>query len=918
MKQNIQKAFIFILCIALAVMSVACATEGGDQPDVSQDPNIRHYATEWSYNETSHWHACTDAGYTDLRIDEGTHTFSEEILTEATYTEKGRAKYTCSVCGYSYEADLGLKVDITELPSVTLKNMYIGQPLSTIPLTGGSGSVEGDFSWTNPKETLTASGSYSITFTPKDSTYGKVTASLSLVAEQLTITVTAGEEGVVTPSGTTNVNYGESLQVTAMPNLGYAVSKLVLDGKEIDAASLYTFENITQSHTLAVSFAESDAALSISCVSGTAGCYSITGNTVTFSGVKADSVYAISGEMVGNIVISVDDAYKFDLELCGLSLSSQDASPISILSGDKVTISAKNGTSNAIYDLREAVPEEDDAQSPGAIYSAVDLDIEGKGSLIIKSENNNGIHCKDDLDVKNLTLSVTCVDNALKGNDSVTVTGGTIALIATGGDGIKTSATDISDKGNQRGTITLSNTNMTIHAACDGMDAAYNAVVEGKTTLDIFTSKYSEHAGEVSSSDSSSDASKDQYYIRFTSKDYNYAVRYYNSDSDTLWVSATYHSTASGNRNNYYYYSFPKHTNYSKMQFFIFESSVTPSQANESKALVSSDYLSINTEYDTFALTNSYNGLYYEWTNYTTSVQDSGMGGFGGPGGGGPGGHGGGGPGGMNEGNSDKSTYSAKGIKAGNEILISGGTISVKAYDDAIHANADSTLENGATPTGNVTISGGTLTLYSSDDGIHADGALTVSAGTVNITKCYEGLEGTTITVAGGNVSVVSSDDGMNATTTSGTAITISGGTVYVYAGGDGLDSNSRTSYSGIVFNGGNTVVICTSNANSALDTESGYQYKSGSVVAITPNGGMGSSETQHCSNFSSVASKSTLSMSSGEYLTVTVSGKVVATVKAPCRLSSMVVYLGSTSANFTTSSSTSVGLDSNGVRWEK
>ena len=111
-----------------------------------------------------------------------------------------------------------------------------------------------------------------------------------------------------------------------------------------------------------------------------------------------------------------------------------------------MTISAKSGTANSIYDLREAVSEEEETQSPGAIYSAVDLDIEGKGALLIKSENNNGIHCKDDLDVKNLTLSVTCVDNALKGNDSVTVTGGTITLIATGGDGIKTSATDISDK----------------------------------------------------------------------------------------------------------------------------------------------------------------------------------------------------------------------------------------------------------------------------------------------------------------------------------------------------------------------------------------------------------------------------------------------------------------------------------------
>lgn len=38
--------------------------------------------------------------------------------------------------------------------------------------------------------------------------------------------------------------------------------------------------------------------------------------------------------------------------------------------------------------------------------------------------------------MKNLTLSVTCADNTLKGNDSVDVIGGVITLVAKSGDGI--------------------------------------------------------------------------------------------------------------------------------------------------------------------------------------------------------------------------------------------------------------------------------------------------------------------------------------------------------------------------------------------------------------------------------------------------------------------------------------------------
>lgn len=38
--------------------------------------------------------------------------------------------------------------------------------------------------------------------------------------------------------------------------------------------------------------------------------------------------------------------------------------------------------------------------------------------------------------MKNLTLSVTYADNALKGNDSVDVIGGVITLVAKSGDGV--------------------------------------------------------------------------------------------------------------------------------------------------------------------------------------------------------------------------------------------------------------------------------------------------------------------------------------------------------------------------------------------------------------------------------------------------------------------------------------------------
>ena len=637
----------------------------------------------------------------------------------------------------------------------------------------------------------------------------------------------------------------------------------------------------------------------LDCLSGTANAYKLDGTTLTFTAIAEDTIYSIAGTFSGNIVIDVGDEHKFDLEMQGFSLSSSVVNPITVLSGEEVAVKAKKDTKNYIYDKRTAIDPNDETLYSGAIHSDVDLEIGGKGELTLISENNNGIHSKDDLQVKNLKLYIACIDNALKGNDSVEITGGNTTLIASGGDCIKTTNSDISDKGNQRGSVSITGGSHTLYAACDGIDAAYNVGVDDSTTvLNIYTDKYSNYSKEVT------DTSSDTNYIRFTSDKYHYSVKYYNSDTDYVWVNAEYHSKVSGSRTTYYYYAYPKMPDYAKQQFFIYEKESQRGQ--EEECLVSSDYVTPNSGSDTFALTQSYNGLSYQWTNYTTKVQEGGFGG-------GPGGFGGG-PGGFGDGNTDKGEYSTKGIKAANEIVINAGTINIKSYDDAIHANNDGSLENGASPLGNVTVNGGTITAYSNDDGLHADGTLDIKAGTVSVTNAYEGLEGTQVSISGGYVSVNSKDDGINATTTSGTAIAISGGTVYIYCTGDGIDSNSRTADVGIVFSGGNTVVISNSGMNSAIDTENGYTYTAGSVVAIMPRGGM-SSEATHCDNFTSIGKSAQTSLTSGSYLVVGI-GDTTATIKSPVSLNAMVIVLGSNAPSIKTEASTDVTLDENGVAW--
>lgn len=863
---------------------------------------IHTYSEEYSYDDTYHFHVCLDQGYEHLKKDEELHTATDmKVVTPATPEEPGIAEYTCSECGHKYQKEY-IEAGIIELPTITNPVIYIGQTLSSIKLTGGKTNIEGTFNWTNPNEVITTSGKYSISFIPKDlDRYATIQGELEITATQLYVNVNVGENGTSDYQDDVKVNYGSNLIINFSPNDGYQVKEVIVDGENQGIRTNYKLENIKENHTISVTFEERPTldgkTFMIEYVSGTGNAYSIDGNTITFTQVKEDTVYSISGTIDGNIIIDIGDDYKFDLELLGLTLSSNQTNPILILSGNEVSITAKKGYENTIIDNRTAIDETDETLYSATIHSLVDLEIKGKGSLTITSENNNGIHSKKDLQVKNLNLEITCVDNCLKGNDSVEVTNATTTLISTKGDTIKTTNSDISDKGNQRGTIFISGGVHNLYAACDGLDAAYNVLIDDETTeLNIYTDKYSSYSEEITETESGT------YYVRYSSNAYKFSVKYYNSESDYLWVNPVYHTSVFGGRNTYYYYKFDKLPNYSKLIVYVYSS--TQTQGQETSYYATSGALSLHSSYDTIAFTTRGGSLKTEWMAFSSS-----QGGF-------PGGPGGPGGGGMQEGNSDKGTYSTKGIKASNEIIINNGKIYIKSYDDALHANKDVALENNETPLGNVTINGGNITIYTNDDGLHADGTLCINDGIINVTNAYEGAEGSYVIINGGNLSIISSDDGINATATTGTAISITGGNVYVYAKGDGLDSNSTTSYQGIIFKGGNTVVISNSNGNAAIDSERGYSYTGGNVVVLGSSGGM-SSENTNCSNFSSIATKTNLTVTNGYYLNVKVNSTTKCVVKIPVGFSALAIYLGSTSATFTQSQTTSETLDTNGVCWK-
>ena len=271
------------------------------------------------------------------------------------------------------------------------------------------------------------------------------------------------------------------------------------------------------------------------------------------------------------------------------------------------------------------------------------------------------------------------------------------------------------------------------------------------------------------------------------------------------------------------------------------------------------------------------------------------------------------------DGNSAKTSQSAKGLKAGDSdasitggININGGTINIDSSDDALHCNGDMNLF------------GGVLTLASADDGCHSDANLNIGNSSADvlddvqiyISTSYEGMEGMNITQSSGSVIVNANDDGYNAaggadgsgstspfggwnqgsrpgqpgSTTGGGSysLTIKGGLALVNCKDgdhDGFDSNGSLTISG---------GYAISNGNEAFDADGTKSYTGGVYVTNAGSGGMGgmggpggmggSAMTSTVSASASVSSGTRITLANGSDVIVSfIANKNVSNLTAGC-----------------------------------
>ncbi|MBP0723653.1 hypothetical protein J5Y03_00460, partial [Bacillus sp. RG28] len=132
-----------------------------------------------------------------------------------------------------------------------------------------------------------------------------------------TITATAGNNGLISPSGIVSVDNGKNQTFIIKPNMGYEIDTLKVDGVGAKATNnTYTFSNITSNHTITVTFKK--IVHTIKAIAGSNGTINPSSNVFVNHGknqtftIKPNMGYEIETLKVDGVVVKArNNTYTF-------------------------------------------------------------------------------------------------------------------------------------------------------------------------------------------------------------------------------------------------------------------------------------------------------------------------------------------------------------------------------------------------------------------------------------------------------------------------------------------------------------------------------------------------------------------------------------------------------------------------------
>lgn len=202
--------------------------------------------------------------------------------------------------------------------------------------------------------------------------------------------------------------------------------------------------------------------------------------------IKKSGIYELVGTLDnGSIVVDVDkevDQGLVTLVLNQVKISSLDSAPIFIKNAEEVHLVLTEGTTNQILQGENCV-EDSEGEPNAAIYSKVDLVIEGSGTLEVVSQYNDGITSKDTLTLKSGIIRVESVGDCIVGKDLLNIYGGEFTLVSGGGF----SEALVTSSNQSNGGMTFSPRQPVISTIDENKESAKGLKTEGSLSIESGT-----------------------------------------------------------------------------------------------------------------------------------------------------------------------------------------------------------------------------------------------------------------------------------------------------------------------------------------------------------------------------------------------------------------------------------------------
>jgi len=141
------------------------------------------------------------------------------------------------------------------------------------------------------------------------------TISATFAINTYTIAASSGANGVVTPAGTTTVNYGATPTYTITPNPGYHVADVLVNGTSVGAVTGYTFPAVMTNKTISATFAINTYTIAAS--SGANGAVTPAGTTTVNYGatptytITPNPGYHVADVLVNSTSVGAITSYVF-------------------------------------------------------------------------------------------------------------------------------------------------------------------------------------------------------------------------------------------------------------------------------------------------------------------------------------------------------------------------------------------------------------------------------------------------------------------------------------------------------------------------------------------------------------------------------------------------------------------------------